>query len=139
METAVCKLTVWFEDPFWVGVVEREAGGRYEACKITFGAEPRDCEVYQFVLERWSRLRFGPSLPASPVEDRAGGPKRARRAARRQTETVGIGTKAQRALQLQREQGKQVRKVLSRGQREAEAERKFQLRQEKRRKKHRGR
>lgn len=133
METAVCKLTVWFEDPFWVGVVEREAGGRYEACKITFGAEPRDCEVYQFVLERWSRLRFGPSLPASPAEDRAAGPKRDRRAARRQTEAVGIGTKAQ------REQGKQARKVLSRGQREAEAERKSQLRQEKRRRKHKGR
>ena len=35
------SLTVFFEDPFWVGVYERTDGGRYEACKITFGAEPK--------------------------------------------------------------------------------------------------
>ena len=45
METAKSKLTVLFDPPFWVGVFERESGGRYEACKLTFGAEPRDAEV----------------------------------------------------------------------------------------------
>lgn len=39
------KLTVYFEDPFWVGVFERVEGGKLPVCKVTFGAEPKDYEV----------------------------------------------------------------------------------------------
>ena len=56
METARAALTVLFEPPFWVGVFERESGGRYEACRVVFGAEPRDFEVYAYVLDRHHRL-----------------------------------------------------------------------------------
>ena len=42
-------LTVLFEQPFWIGILERSGEGRYEACKVTFGAEPRDAEVYDFL------------------------------------------------------------------------------------------
>lgn len=35
-------LTILFEPPFWVGLYERVDGGKYEVCKITFGAEPKD-------------------------------------------------------------------------------------------------
>ena len=45
MDTAKARLTVLFDPPFWVGLFERESGGRYEACKHTFGAEPRDAEI----------------------------------------------------------------------------------------------
>ena len=41
-------LTVFFESPFWVGVYERTDGDRYEVCKITFGAEPKDYAVWEF-------------------------------------------------------------------------------------------
>ena len=34
------KLTVYFEDPFWVGVFERVEDGKLSVCKVTFGAEP---------------------------------------------------------------------------------------------------
>ena len=64
--------------------------------------------------------------------------KRARREARRAVRPTGAGTWAQQAIQLQREQMKTQRKADSRARREAEQERKFALRQEKRRKKHRG-
>ena len=139
MDTAKARLTVLFDQPFWVGLFERESGGRYEACKHTFGAEPRDAEVYALVLEQYHRLAFSPALEAAPGEDRSVSPKRAQRLARRQTQPAGIGTKAQQALQLQREQSRTDRQALSREQREAEEERRYQLRQEKRRKKHRGR
>ena len=39
MECGYARLTVWFADPFWVGVYEREAEGRLEVCRHTFGAE----------------------------------------------------------------------------------------------------
>ena len=139
METGKAKLTVLFDPPFWVGLFEREHGGRYEACRVVFGREPRDFEVYAYVLDRYSRLAFSPALPAEPCQARDPNPKRAQRLARRQTLPAGIGTKAQQALQLQREQGREARRVLSREARDAERDRRFQLHREKQKRKHRGR
>ena len=44
MTENIGRLTVFFEDPFWVGVFERIESGRLSVCKVTFGAEPRDCD-----------------------------------------------------------------------------------------------
>ena len=57
---------------------------------------------------------------------------------RRALTPAGIGTKAQQALGLQREQGKAARRVQTRVEREREQARQFQLRQTKRKEKHRG-
>lgn len=139
METAKSKLTVFFDPPFWVGAFEREHAGRYAACKFTFGGEPRDFEVYRLILEGYGRLEFSPALDAPEEAGRTPNPKRTQRLARRETQQAGAGTKAQQALQLQREQNKTRRKTLSREAREAERERQYQLRREKRKEKHRGR
>ena len=139
METAKAKLTVLFDPPFWIGLFERERAGRYEACRVVFGAEPRDIEVYACILDRYDRLAFSPALAFDSETDRAVSPKRAQREARRQTRPSGIGTKAQQALQLQREQGREARRVLSREARDAERDRRFQLHREKQKRKHRGR
>ena len=138
METGYAVLTVLFEDPFWVGVYERREGRAYQVCKITFGAEPKDYEVYAFLLEHWRHLPFSPSMEAAAPEERRINPKRMQRQIQKSLQNTGIGTKAQQALQLQREQGKEARKKVSRKEREAEADRQFALRQEKRREKHKG-
>ncbi len=135
MGTSVSKLTVLFEEPFWIGLYERVDGRRYEVCKITFGAEPKDYEIYDFLLQNWSHLRFSPSIKAGAPEDRCVNPKRMQRQIHHQVENTGIGTKAQRALKLQQAEGKQARQAHSREQREAEALRQFDLRQEKRKEK----
>lgn len=131
------KLTILFDAPFWVGLYER-SGERYEVCKITFGAEPRDQEIYDFLLKNWSRLQFSPSLPSASSAERKCSPKRMQREIQRETAPRGIGTKAQQALKLQQEAGKQARLRKIRLKREAEQERQFALRQQKRREKHRG-
>ncbi len=140
MKETAAKLTVLFDNLFWVGLYERWSGGKYEACKIVFGAEPKDYDVYAFLLENWDKLRFS---PATAAEDGEPGerlnPKRAQREARRQVSASGVGTKAQQALQAQREESKTERKVKSKEQREAEEERKFDGRQEQRRGSHGGR
>ena len=133
-----CTLTVFFEGPFWVGVYEREEGERYEACKITFGAEPRDQEVYAFLLEHWRRLRFSPAVAGREREERSVSPKRRQRQIQRQLRSPALSTKAQQALQLQREQGREARRARTREERETERQRQFALRREKRREKHRG-
>ena len=58
---------------------------------------------------------------------------------RKQVQNTGIGTKSQQALKLQQEQLKTERKTVSREQREAEKKRQFELKQQKRKEKHRGR
>lgn len=52
METEISKLTVFFEKPFWVGVFERVEEGKLSVSKVTFGAEPKDYEIYAFILEK---------------------------------------------------------------------------------------
>ena len=139
METTQSKLTVLFEEPFWIGVFERSSGGRYEACKVTFGAEPKEGELYAFILRRYGSLRFSPPVQAGPLAEKPRNPKRMQREVKRQLQTASVGTKAQQALKLQQEQGKEKRHALSKMQREAEEQRRFALRQEKRKDKHRGR
>ena len=138
MDESRASLTVYFEAPFWVGLYQREWNGQCQVCKITFGAEPKDYEVYAFLLEHWRHLPFSPSMEAAAPEERRINPKRMQRQIQKSLQNTGIGTKAQQALQLQREQGKEARKKVSRKEREAEADRQFALRQEKRREKHKG-
>ena len=51
---------------------------------------------------------------------------------------TGIGTKSQQALKLQQEQNNQERKERSRKKKEAEEQRMFELKQQKKREKHKG-
>ena len=133
-----CKLTVFFEEPFWVGVFEKIESGKLSAAKVTFGAEPKDHEVFEFVLKRYYDLRFSPAVTAAVKESKQN-PKRIQRDIKKSLAKPGIGTKSQQALKLQQEQNKQERKVKSCKQKLAEAERLFELKQQKRKEKHRGR
>ena len=130
-------LTVYFDDPFWVGVFERMEDGRLSVCKVTFGAEPKDYEVWAFVLEHYHQLTFSPAVEAD-TRQAADNPKRRQLNAGKQMVRTGVGTKSQQALQMQLEQNKQERRAKSREQKLAEAERLFALKQQKKREKHKG-
>lgn len=131
------KLTVFFDEPFWVGVYEDLDGKKLSVCKVVFGAEPTDAEIYDFILKHYYRLRFSAPVKAE-IKHKADNPKRRQRAARKQLEKTGIGTKSQQALKKQYEENKAERKIFSREQREVEKQRQFELRQQKRKEKHRG-
>ena len=138
MDKVSGKLTVFFEEPFWVGVFERVSEGKLSVCKVTFGAEPKDYEIYDFVLKNYYRLRFSPAV-STDVKEVGHNPKRVQREVWKQIQNTGIGTKSQQVLKLQQEQLKTERKTVSREQREAEKQRQFELKQQKRKEKHRGR
>lgn len=138
MDKVSGKLTVFFEEPFWVGIFECTSEGKLSVCKVTFGAEPKDYEVCDFVLKNYYQLRFSPAV-ATDVKEAGRNPKRIQRQVRKQVQNIGIGTRSQQALKLQREQLKTKRKTVSREQREAEKQRQFELKQQKRKEKHRGR
>ena len=137
MDRVSGRLTVFFEDPFWVGVFERIENRKLSVAKVTFGAEPKDYEVLEFINRNYYHLQFSPAVE-TVIKDTKKNPKRAQRDAKKQTLETGIGTKSQQALKLQQEQNKQERKVRSREQRDAESQRLFELKQIKKREKHKG-
>lgn len=98
MRTATCRITVYFDDPFWAMLYEREGEGWYAASRTVFGAEPKDCEVYAFLLQNWRWLRFSPPVQAGERTQRPDNPKRRQRAARRAVEQAGMAPKRSRRL-----------------------------------------
>lgn len=133
------RLTVYFEPPFWVGVYERVCGGKLEAARIVFGGEPKDYEVYDYLLQNWGRLHFSPAVAAERTEsDRSVNPKRRQKIIRAELGDHGGSTKSQQALALQRERDHVARREQSHQTKEVEKARRFALRQEKRKEKRRG-
>lgn len=133
------SLTILFENPFWIGLYERIDGDKYQVCKITFGAEPKDYEIYDFLLKNRHKLKFSPPIKTDEIKEHKLNPKRMQREINHQLENRGIGTKAQQALKIQHEQGKIERKAQNREHKEIEKERQYAIRQQKKKAKHRGR
>jgi hypothetical protein len=133
------KFTVYFDDPFWVGVCERQDEDGYSVARVVFGSEPSEAELYQFILENYRQFTFSRPSKAEKTGSNAINFKRAQRLARRAQQNTGIGTKAQEALKQALAQNKQERQGQSKAQREAESEQRFLQRQQKKREKQRGR
>lgn len=55
-------LTVFFDGHFWVGVVELSSNDKLYATKGTFGTEPIDSEVLEYVLKHYYELKFSPAV-----------------------------------------------------------------------------
>ncbi|MBR6045447.1 MAG: YjdF family protein [Ruminococcus sp.] len=137
MDKTKGMLTVFFDEPFWVGVFELTENGRLSAAKVTFGAEPKDSEVWEFILKHYCELKFSPAVEVK-TKHTADNPKRRQRSVRKELANTGIGTKSQQALKLMQEQNKTERRQLTKEQRDEEKQRQFELRQQKRREKHKG-
>lgn len=134
------KLTVFFQEPFWVGLYERWTEGLLQVCKITFGAEPKDYQVYEFLLNHWDGLRFSPPVAEekeeaprkNPQAGSAGNPASVGQPAHQHQVPAGpefAAGSCQRA----------ATPALSPGPGNAAAGAVFALRQKKRKEKHRGR
>lgn len=137
MNEPIVNLTVYFDDPFWIGVFERIEAGNLSVCKVTFGAEPKSADVWAFVLRNYYKLKFSPAVKTNQKQS-ADNPKRRQRNAKKQLQNVGIGTKSQQALAAARETLKTERKKVRREQKETAQQRRFDIRQQKRKEKHKG-
>lgn len=133
-----CKLIVFFEDPFWVGVFERTVEDQYEVSRYVFRAEPKDYEVYDFLLENYYNLRFSNPISGEKHVEKSINPKKLQKKISKELEKVGVGTKAQVAMKLQYEANKAERKKVAKELKEEIQKRKFDLKQQKKKEKIRG-
>ncbi|MEW9700344.1 YjdF family protein [Paenibacillus sp. SI8] len=135
------KLTVYFEQPFWVGVIEEACNGKLRAARYVFGSEPHDAEVMAFVqndLLDWIE-HVRQSADIKPVVERRINPKRLARAIAKEMKQQGASSAAQQAIQLELELRKKERKIVSREQKEAAKELRRDIARVKAKAKHRGR
>ena len=129
------RLTILFDHPYWIGLLEDEHDGLLYAARYIFGAEPSDQTVYEFVLHEAAALLAGMTVGV-PIESHAVRPvgyKRMMREAHRATQERGISTQAQIAIKQQIEQNKRERRHEAHEAREAARERKRMIKQKKRR------
>lgn len=138
MSEVSSSITVLFEDPFYILIYERVYKNKYEVCKIVFGAEPKDYEVLSFLLKNFNKLKFSPPTKQVSETKTKINPKRMQREIKKLVSVNVVGTKAQQALKLLQEQNKIERKTKSREQIDEEKQREFNLKQQKRKEKHKG-
>ena len=68
MDKTSCRLTVFFENPFWVGIIECNEDGKLTVSKITFYKEPKDYEIRNFILKKYNQLNFSPAVENVVIE-----------------------------------------------------------------------
>lgn len=133
------KLTVLFEEPFWVGIFEQNDSDGYRVARNVFGSEPTGVELYHFLLNHSNQLRF-----TAPQSDEKGpvikkkNPKRLMREAQKEMLSRSTVSKAHETLARAIEQTKQERKkttVQDRLEREREM---YELKQMQKKQKKRG-
>ncbi len=134
------KLTVYHDGQFWVGVFEEIVDQKLKVFRHVFGAEPKDEEILELINKKMLAFTDWSSqfVEAEEPVQRRTNPKRLSREVSRAVQEAGISTKAQQALQLERDKNKTERKVISRQQKEELAEKKRNLKKEKAKQRHRG-
>lgn len=135
------KLTVFYEEPFWVGIVEIEENGAVKAGRHVFGPEPSSQEIWDFVTTALGRVTEGLSCEAAAVKPAplARNPKRRAREAARESRGKGSSTASQEAVRLELEKRKLESSRLGKARREELAKRKRELARQKAKDRHRGR
>lgn len=119
--------TVFFEDPYWVGVLEITEPDGTRAARHVFGGEPSGPELLEFARGEFKQLlaqaHAAPMIPESErARPRVVNPKRLARAAAKQQAARPVSTAAQRALSESYSQSK-VENRAARNRREAQAAR----------------
>lgn len=89
MNESAGNLTIYFEEPLLVGVFERIEEGKLSVCEVAFGAEPKDCDVMEFILNHYYELKFSPAIN-SESKYAADNPKRRQRNVKRQPQKATL-------------------------------------------------
>lgn len=136
--------TVYFEDPFWVGVLEVTAPDGVRAARHVFGGEPTGPELLAFAARDFGGLLD--TALAAPVVDpqsirrpRASNPKRLARAAAREQAKRPVSTAAQEALSRAQEQSKSESRTAAKRRKADDETRRRESARAKAKARHRGR
>ncbi len=133
------SLIIFFEDPWWVGLFTVKDDNSTRYCRVVFGKEPLDSEVYGYVQKRFNFLEFTDSVPANAEKPPVANPKRRQRQISREIHQK-ISTKAsyETIKQTITQNKKKLKREEKRKRASVESTLKFQIRRNKHRDKHKG-
>jgi hypothetical protein len=132
-------LTVFFEDPFWVGVFTLTEGNTEKFSRIVFGKEPSDIEVYEFFQKNANQLKFTSSIAAESQETVSKNPKRRQREISKELHNrIGTKKSLEAIKQLEHQDKKERQKGETRAKKAKREAYIHSLKLEKAKEKHRG-
>jgi len=135
--------TIYYENPYWVGIIEHTVDGSYSVARIVFGPEPTDAEILEYLFKNYpNNLRFTKPVegPNQCYKSQHINPKRRQREAANLLAQRGTSTKkAHEAIQRSYEQYKQEKHKIDHKLKDEEAEQKYLRKIEKKKQKKRGR
>ncbi len=134
------KLTIFFDGQFWVGLIERQSESKHYSSLFTFGEEPGDSQIFEFVNNNLLNVinKQSEFVETNDLRIKKINPKRQKRIASKEMTANPLSTKSQEAIQKQLEQDKKERKLISKEQREEKLQYKREKAIEKRKQKHKG-
>jgi len=91
--------TVFFEDPFWVGVLEENYNGINYMGKHIFGAEPSNSELIQFYIHEFENIKKLKISKTNKETKKLNFKKSISKSRKTQTR-IGIGTKSQNLFKM---------------------------------------
>ncbi len=141
------KLTIYFDNDFWYGLIEyTDTKENYRVIRHLFGKEPKDPEIFLFVNKVLPRLilknnklaKDQNNFSSYKAKEKKTNPKRMQREINRAKRKPIVSTKAQLELQKTHELLKKEKRKQSKRNKDLAKEYKFKLKQEKKLKKHKG-
>ena len=120
--TSRLQMTVYFDNPYWVAMLESLENESIRICRVVFGQEPKDYQVQAFLLKNFRSLQFSRPMEIGEgyIKKTPVNPKRVQREINKLKAQKGISTKAQIALSKEREQNKLEKKKKSKEKKELE-------------------
>lgn len=136
------KLTIYFDGQFWIGIVEMFENNKLKVCKHTFGSEPKDSEILDFIFHDMVPLLNSTSGVKNSIDkskNKIINPKRLIKLAAKEMKNQGVSNKSYEVLRIELEQKKKMKQCITRQKKEELQEKKRQMKIQKRKAKHRGR
>jgi hypothetical protein len=137
----ICRVTsvftIFFEEPFWVGILEENYNGINYMGKHIFGAEPSNSELLQFYIyefEKINRLK----ISETNMEIKKVSFKKSLNKSKKIQNKIGVGTKSQNLFQKTFEETMEINKKEKRVEKIMDEEEKYKKKQEKKLEKRKG-
>ncbi|HCL56197.1 MAG TPA: DUF2992 domain-containing protein [Spirochaetia bacterium] len=131
------KLTVFYEAPFWIGILEKK-DFFYSVARVVFGNEPTEPEIYELIQEQYLKIYFTEKVENLSSVSLKKNPKKLQKEAGKEIREKKFLKKAFEVIQAEYEKKKVILKKKTKEEKEAEIEKKFQMKQSKKKEKHRG-
>lgn len=135
------QVTVCLENNLWVAIFERNEADNYAVARQVFGSEPTDPELHDFISDHYYLLNFTEPKHFKLIIKRKN-PKRMKREVKKIMQKKGSQkiktTHAQELLKLDLETKKKARRKTSKSEKKQKIQKKFLLKQAKKKEKQRG-